>query len=606
MHPEYATNAALRERFEREARVTASINHQGRVEVFDAGVSSQGEPYFAMELLEGVTLNQLWKQHNQKLPIDYVLHVADRVLDLLSACHAQNLIHRDLKPSNLFVTFDGYVKVLDFGVARLREAGVEPTMVGTALGTPAYMAPEQALGSREGIDPRTDIFAVGAMLHAMITGKRLHEGRSQQEAFVLAATRPAPSVARIDASLPASVVALIDRALQWDKRNRFPDAQSMRDEVARVLAEIASPEKARSSEMPTGKTRMLAALAQAGAVRLAPSSAELEPELVLELRELFVRIERALTAVRQYGWEHPMSTGPVAALHEQLGALLSRSPEGIGWEVRPHSFASVGGDAIVWEPVHPYDQIPYNLFASGFRSFAIASGITLEELRSLIDLLRRDPLRDFAPEDDLATAFWEKQLEHVSYHVVSSFLAVGVPDDEGKDRGIDELIEAGQQVLHSGRQLAIDEPLSLEARAAVIAARASALRAVRSAAALSLSPERKSELERGLELSDEEWRTRYVDVLADAACEAYDAGRLELVAVPLRVGIHDALAIGEPSVALELLIKACEAVGAQRGAAACTALIRGVFDPRKHGCAAQAADSARTAGRRACRGRALR
>jgi hypothetical protein len=452
-------------------------------------------------------------------------------------------------------------------------------MVGTALGTPSFMAPEQALGSHEGIDARTDLFAVGAMLHAVITGKRLHEGRSQQEAFVLAATRPPPSVARVDPSLRPDLVALIDRALQWDKRNRFPDARAMREEIHRVLAAMKGQSAHERMAVPAGRANLLVALASADD-KGQQSVSEADPELIAELKELFVKIERALTGVRQYGWEHPMTAGPIGQLHTACSVLLERIPDAIEWEVRPHSFYSRG--YIVWEPVHPYDHIPYNLFASGFRNFAIRRGVTFEELRSLLDLLRRDPVRDFAPEDDLATAFWEKQLSHVSYRVVSSFLTAGARDEgNDRDRDYDHLLEAAHDaILGRGAQDAsrLDEPMSLEARAAAIAARAAALRAVRASGALALGDQQRADLGKLLDLPDSEWQARYLDVLADAACVAFTQRRLELLTVPLRIGVHDAIASGDPTNVLELIANLCLLLRPMRDAPTTSELVSGVFD----------------------------
>ena len=184
-----------------------------------------------------------------------------------------------------------------------------------------------------------------------------------------------------------------------------------------------------------------------------------------------------------------------------MTAQLAAEPGDFAWEIRPHSFSRNG--SIVWEPVHPYDRIPYNLFASGFRTFRVSPGVTLEEVHALMDLLRRDPSRDFAPEDDLATAFWEKQLEHVGYDVVDSFLAVGaIDDDDESETEFERLMSdargevaapdgeaSGRDTRDSGvkRRTSASERLSLEAHATALAARASALRAARSSGALALT-----------------------------------------------------------------------------------------------------------------------
>lgn len=587
LHSEFSTNEGVRSRFVREAELTQAVDHPGRVEVYDDGVSEEGDPYFVMELLEGVTLDKLWKRHARKLPVEYALEIIDRVLDFLGECHAKKIVHRDLKPANIFVTDNGYVKVLDFGVARLREAGFDPTLAGTALGTPAYMAPEQALGSNDRIDARTDLFSIGAVLHAMVSGKRLHEGRSHQEAFVLAATRPAPSVARAAPDLHPEVVALVDRALQWDPRNRFQSAQEMRDAIAQVLEAISggegeqAPEAAPEPEKKQAKANLLAAIAEAEA------EAEVEEELsaedqrvVAEMREVFGRIEKALTAVRQYTWEHPVTHGHIAATHEVLSAFLARFPEGMVWEVKPHSFTKRGG--VVWEPLHPFDDIPYNLFASGFRRFSITPGVTQEELRSFLELIRLDPLRDFSPEDDLATAFWERNMDHITYVVVMSFLALNASENMAQE--YDEMLAQGVDVLRpvmnrrsNGQDL--DEPLSLEEKATAIAARNVALRAIRTSSALVLDARTRAAIAAAMDMPDHEWEARYVDVLADATTDAVTYGNLPLASVPLKGSLFEHAATGNLEFALRMVVNVAETITLQAGPQVRRELVETVLDP---------------------------
>ena len=580
LHSEFAENRSVRERFLREAQLTRAVDHPGRVEIYDDGLTEDGEAYFAMELLEGVALDRLWKKRGRKLPPEYALKVADRVLELLAVCHEQSIVHRDLKPANIFITKTGQVKVLDFGVARKREEGVDATMVGTALGTPAYMAPEQAMGAREAIDGRADIFSIGAVLHALITGKKLHQGRSEQEAFVLAATRPAPSVARTEPNLVPELVALIDRALQWDRRNRFPDAEAMRAELATVLVALKAPDSAGSQEVGSSR-RLLAAASQA----VAGSLDSAEPDQATELvAELFRNFERALGAVRQYGPQHPMPKQRVEQVHGELNGLFTALETELRWEVLPHSFAR--GTTTIWEPIHPFDQIPYNLFASGFRSMALQPGITVDELSDLLDLLRKDPLRDFAPEDDLATAFWERRFGHIDYQVVGSLLSMsdGKPIDWGADDEPDEEGEALDGLIDEARVSAVgegegvDEPLSLEARAVAIAARASALQAARADGALSLSDAETSKLRQQLELPEAAWAERLDVALTDATLWAMDGDRLDLMAGALRTRLEVADTAADQADALTLVSRLRGALERARGEDAAKMLAASVID----------------------------
>lgn len=235
LHADFAREKTICERFLREAYVSNKVNHAATVQVLDDDMTEQGEPFLIMELLEGETVRDAWKKCGRTMPIGRVLQICERVLDCLASCHAINVIHRDLKPANIFIVVkEDEVKVLDFGVAQMRDATSERTATGTALGTPAYMSPEQAMGLVDQLDGRADLFSVGAMMHALITGHRINNGRTEQEALVMAATKPVPSVARLAPHLPIELIKVIDKALAWDRRNRFQDAREMQ----RALLEL--------------------------------------------------------------------------------------------------------------------------------------------------------------------------------------------------------------------------------------------------------------------------------------------------------------------------------------------------------------------------------
>jgi serine/threonine protein kinase len=228
LHNDFAREKTICDRFLREAYVSNKVNHSATVQVLDDDMTEQGEPFLIMELLEGETVRDAWKKSGRTMPVGRVLQICERVLDCLASCHAIKVIHRDLKPANIFIVQkDDEIKVLDFGVAQMREATSERTATGTALGTPAYMSPEQAMGLVDQLDGRADLFSVGAMMHALVTGHRINNGRTEQEALVMAATKPVPSVARIASQLPIELIKTIDKALAWDRRNRFQDAREM-------------------------------------------------------------------------------------------------------------------------------------------------------------------------------------------------------------------------------------------------------------------------------------------------------------------------------------------------------------------------------------------
>jgi serine/threonine protein kinase len=241
LHREYSTDAAIRERFLREGYLANSVGHRGVVRVDDDDVAEDGLAFIVLELLDGETLEQRWRRKDRRLPLEEILAVADQVLDALAAAHDKGIVHRDLKPENLFLTRDGVVKLLDFGIGRLQDAtGVRTgTLSGAAMGTPAFMAPEQARGSWDEVDGQTDLWALGATLFTLLTGQYVHEGRNINQTLALAVAQPARSIQTLRKDLPERVVRLIDKALAYAKASRFADARAMQAEVRIIYAVLS-------------------------------------------------------------------------------------------------------------------------------------------------------------------------------------------------------------------------------------------------------------------------------------------------------------------------------------------------------------------------------
>ncbi len=229
LHPEVAVSQDVTTRFLREGYVGNAVAHPGTVRVLDDDLTEDGAPFLVMELLEGESLGARLDRDGPLPPIE-VAQLGYQLLDVLSAAHAAHIVHRDLKPDNIFLTYEGRVKVLDFGIARLRAAAHESsasTQVGSLLGTPAFMAPEQALGRWKEVDERTDIWAVGATLFTLLTGRFVHEAEAVQEQLVLAATSKALAVQTYAPHTPLWLAQVVDRALAFGRDARYPDARSM-------------------------------------------------------------------------------------------------------------------------------------------------------------------------------------------------------------------------------------------------------------------------------------------------------------------------------------------------------------------------------------------
>jgi serine/threonine-protein kinase len=238
LHAELGHDDELKKRFLQEGYAANTIQHDGAVSVLDDDTAPDGSAFIVMELLEGETVEQRWERSSRKLPMPETLAIVDQLLGVLAAAHAKNVVHRDIKPENLFVTKAGVLKVLDFGIARVHEAQqarATSTRVGMIMGTPAFMAPEQARARWDEVDGRTDLWAVGATMFTLISGRFVHEGSSSNEQLILSATTHAPTLATVVTDVPGPVAAIVDRALAFERERRWPDATTMQQAVRLAL-----------------------------------------------------------------------------------------------------------------------------------------------------------------------------------------------------------------------------------------------------------------------------------------------------------------------------------------------------------------------------------
>ncbi|MFO0555905.1 MAG: protein kinase [Polyangiaceae bacterium] len=247
LHNELAAIPSLRDRFMEEGYAANAVDHPGVVRVLDDDVSEEGEAFLVMELLTGSTLEEHASRHEGRLPWAQVLTVTDEILDVLAVAHDKNILHRDIKPENVYVTDQGVTKVLDFGLARVREAGVfgsSRTRIGFTMGTPGFMSPEQLRGQWDKVDARSDIWAVGATMYSVLSGQLVYEGASL-------GTTQSPRLSRVMPEAPAVVAEIVDTALALMPQSRYSTAREMQAAVRAALPQT-TPRTRASAGRTTG------------------------------------------------------------------------------------------------------------------------------------------------------------------------------------------------------------------------------------------------------------------------------------------------------------------------------------------------------------------
>jgi serine/threonine-protein kinase len=242
LHSEMSTSDFVRDRFLWEGYVANLVGHEGAVRVIDDDVADDGSLFLVTELLDGETLEERRIRSGGRMPENEVLLVADQLLDVLAAAHTHGIVHRDIKPENVFLTRAGKVKVLDFGIARLRELASASLQAGAMIGTPAYMAPEHARGLFDEVDELSDIWACGATMFHLLTGRGVHSGSSVHEELTNAMTQAAPALATVRPDASSACARVVDRALAFEKDKRWPSTQSMQAAVREAYGEtVGSP-----------------------------------------------------------------------------------------------------------------------------------------------------------------------------------------------------------------------------------------------------------------------------------------------------------------------------------------------------------------------------
>jgi len=228
LHAELTSQRRWRERFARETRLFGEITAQGLPRKLDEGTSALGCPFVVLERLAGRSLAEILERDGV-VELSEALDWADSLLATLAEIHAHGVLHRDIKPSNLLLTTDGQLKVLDLGIAaEALRTRCNSLATRGLLGTPAYMAPEQARGRWDLVDARSDLWSAAAVLFTLLSGEHVHTAETDNEQLALAISCPARSISSLRADLAPELASVIDRALSYDANRRYASAAEFR------------------------------------------------------------------------------------------------------------------------------------------------------------------------------------------------------------------------------------------------------------------------------------------------------------------------------------------------------------------------------------------
>ena len=268
LHPQVAKDADSVARFRREAEIASRLGHPNIVDVHDFNTLPNGAPYLVLEFLQGEGLDA--RIARGAIPLDETLVILRQVGSALAIAHAENIVHRDLKPQNIFLTprdHDGVIehhtKILDFGISKIRGSQTVQTQDQTILGTPQYMAPEQATGNHAAVDARTDIFALGAIAYEMLSGTPAFAGESVPEVVFKVVYQEPRTLQEVEETLPHEVVAAIHKALSKPQDDRFATIEefitTLTGSPLITLRSAAAPPKNHIADtVATGETHIAA------------------------------------------------------------------------------------------------------------------------------------------------------------------------------------------------------------------------------------------------------------------------------------------------------------------------------------------------------------
>jgi len=390
IRPAASANPDHLRRFEQEARAAAALNHPNIVAVYYVGIN-EGSPYIVCELLEGKTLRQ--RLAEGALPVRLASVYSLHIVQGLIAAHDRRIVHRDMKPENLFVTTDDRVKILDFGVAKLQpmpedsgrsvEELTTVTKSGSVIGTVAYMSPEQLRG--KGVDHRSDIFSVGAILYEMLTGRRAFGGETEVDTITAVLREDPPDINLQEARVPVSFQQVVRHCLEKEPANRFQSARDLAFALETLVDAGARP------------TRLKAPRSSSRIVPWAIAGVLLVATLLLMANQW--RLKTLSPSYRRLTFEE--GTIYSARFAPDFQSIVF----GAAWNGKPLQLFSTVGDSLLSQPLNVADANLLAISRTGELA-VVLGGSHLAHLETEGGMLARAPLAGSSPREVLENVAW--------------------------------------------------------------------------------------------------------------------------------------------------------------------------------------------------------
>ena len=542
-----------RNRFQREADIAKRIKSPVKVDVISHGLTDADEPYLVMELLDGVTLADRFRDKGP-VDLDRALSLAERLATGLAPFHEAGIVHRALSPANLILSQDDKIRVFDFGTALM--SATDPPLSPALLGPPAFMSPEVAC--EQPCDPRSDVFSIGALLFWMLTEREVRDDPTQEGRLITAATTPAVSIGLVLPELPDEVVDVVDRALAWERSDRF--------ESAGAFGAALHPLAARGDTLRRAAKDRVRQRDVIRAEREASACGQTLDGRVEPLLDLFRHLDQLLSAARENGWNHVDGEYERHEAFRAMTKAMAGSDQGqVAIRILPDGFYVNG--VRLWQPKTPFDAIPVGLVERGIRGFTISASIQEHELDTFLHLLFSEGPAPWAEGDDLTAAIFSLDLKQISVDQAPPLQSL--ISFEGTKELTEALYELEEESRNSLQASSSDDQAGLFDLESVRARRTKTMPFEREALAAHAQQ---------LTLEPSAWQKRFPTVLTKALSDAQEHGDLMLVVKPFNALVAGWLSEDRVSEALVFYrgLVRCLPVQTERGE-----LLAQVFGPKE-------------------------